>query len=170
MRALTLTQPWAGLVASGIKRVENRPRAMIKRADFGALFAIHASREIDELVYERVFDIAPELGGGIRSARHELWWKLSRITSAVIGVARIDKVLSGGWDTESIIEHADAISFSDGTPIGAEQVRWFFGPIGYLMRDASSLAAPVQCRGQLGFWTLPDDVCNAVTAQLGEPC
>lgn len=46
MRALTLTltQPWAGLVASGIKLVENRTRSMIRREDFGRPFALHASR------------------------------------------------------------------------------------------------------------------------------
>jgi hypothetical protein len=46
MRALTLTQPWAGLVASGIKRIENRSRHMIKREDFGKPFAIHAGDAI----------------------------------------------------------------------------------------------------------------------------
>ncbi len=166
LRELTLTQPWAGLVAAGIKRVENRPRAMIKRSDFCQLFAIHASRDIDERVYDRVFDIAPELGGGIRAARHERWLELSRITSAVIGVARIDKVLDGGWDADSIARHADALSFSDGSLLGEAQVRWFFGPVGYLTRDVQALAVPVPCRGHLGFWTLPPGIERAVNAQL----
>jgi hypothetical protein len=48
MRALTLTQPWAGLVASGIKLIENRPRQMIKASNWGEPFALHAGREIDE--------------------------------------------------------------------------------------------------------------------------
>lgn len=61
MRALTLTNPWAGLVASGIKLVENRQRPMIAKAHFGSPFAIHASREIDESVYHRIAELAPEL-------------------------------------------------------------------------------------------------------------
>jgi len=143
---------------------------MIKRTDFGALFAIHASREIDSAVYSRIRDLAPELfrGPGCAEIRTEMpWYALSRVTSAVIGVARIDKVLEGGWNAESIREFADTISFSDGSLLGHEQLRWFFGPVGYLTREAVAIAKPVPCRGQLGFWTLPDDVCNAVTAQLG---
>ena len=81
MRCLTLTQPWAGLVASGIKLVENRPRAIVKHADFRKLFAIHASKQINEDVYrlitEAAPDLAPDLGGDAP------WYKLSRITSAV---------------------------------------------------------------------------------------
>lgn len=61
MRALTLTQPWAGLVASGIKLVENRPRKIIAQDDFGKRFAIHASREIDESVYARIYEIAEKV-------------------------------------------------------------------------------------------------------------
>ena len=91
MRALTLTQPWAGLVASGIKLVENRPRLMIKRDDFGKPFAIHASREIDQRVYARIHEIAPELVpyGQTKAA----WAALSRITSAVIGTAIVERAV-----------------------------------------------------------------------------
>lgn len=166
MRALTLTQPWCGLVASGLKLVENRPRSMIKREDFGKPFALHASREIDEAVYTRIFEIAPEFGGGIGAAHHERWYKLSRITSAVIGVATVDKVLDGGWVEETIGEYADMLSFSNGEKLGSAQVRWFFGPIGYVLRDVRALREPVPCRGWQGFWTLADDLEARVEEQL----
>lgn len=89
MRALTLTQPWAGLVASGIKRIENRPRPMIRSEDFDQPFAIHASREIDEDVYERIHEIAPELFDYDADGKMAEWYRLSHITSAIIGVARV---------------------------------------------------------------------------------
>lgn len=141
MRALTLTQPWAGLVASGIKLIENRPRPLIRREDFGVPFAIHASREIDAATYDRIYDIAPELGGGIRAAQHEKWWKLSHITSAVIAVATVVRSV-----TPSEVE-TGAIPDDD-------QRRWFFGPVGYVLRDVRALARPVPCRGAQGFWHL----------------
>lgn len=166
MRALTLTQPWAGLVASGIKLVENRPRSMIKREDFGKRFAIHASREIDQTVYERIAEIAPELRPDLKVPLLMRWTALSRITSAVIAVATIDKVLDGGWDAESIAEHADALSFSNGDKLGPQQVRWFFGPVGYVLRDVVALPKPVPCRGWQGFWTLAPELERAVMEQL----
>lgn len=159
MRALTLTQPWCGLVASGIKLVENRPRSMIKREDFGRPFAIHASREIDESVYQRVREIAPELYESLVPPSDGLLWKLSRITSAVIAVAVLDGEVIGKGTR---IRHwADRIS-----PLAADQRRWFFGPIGYVLRDVRALPTPVPCRGWQGFWTLPPDVAARVEEQL----
>jgi hypothetical protein len=158
MRALTLTQPWCGLIASGIKLVENRPRSMIKREDFGKPFALHASREIDDEVYGRIAEIAPELltvarniDGGLDHFYTGDWYRLSRVTSAVIGVATIDRMVDD-YDTLD--------------PILGAQRRWYFGPVGYVLRDVRSLDTPVPCRGWQGFWTLQPDTERAVVAQI----
>ena len=161
MRALTLTQPWAGLVASGIKRIENRPRGIIKRSDFGQRFAIHASREIDEAVYARILELAPELGAGCGLYHKERWYKLSRVTSGVIAVATVDRCLEG-WDESQINQHRTVLEQA----LGAGQLRWFFGPVGYVLRDIQALEAPVPCKGALGFWTLPEPIAEAVMEQL----
>lgn len=168
MRALTLTQPWCGLVAAGIKRIENRPRPMIKAENFGEPFALHASRVIDETVYRRIREIAPELHIDADLTEEQLprWYRLSRITSAVIGMATIDKAFTGGWDAETIAEHASVLSFSNGDLLGPTQVRWFFGPTAYALRDDRVLVEPVPCRGHQGFWTLSPDLEARVTAKL----
>lgn len=167
MRAITLTQPWTGLVAAGIKLVENRSRPLIRHEDFGTPFALHASREIDESVYARIFEIAPELPGRTPAEWGCLWYRLSRITSAVIAVATIDKVFDGGWNADAIAKAASTLSDSRGVRLGPQQVRWFFGPVGYVLRDVRALATPVPCRGYQGFWTLTPDVETQVTVQLG---
>jgi hypothetical protein len=175
MRALTLTQPWAGLVASGIKLVENRGRPIIKSSDIGTQIAIHASRVIDAATYDRIAEIARELStrvtnedGTFRCWSFDVtqpWFRLSRISSAVIAVATLDKEFRGGWTPDAIAQHSDLLSFSDGRHLG-DQVRWFFGPVGYLLRDVIPLPTPVACRGFQGFWTLPRDVEAEVRAQL----
>lgn len=159
MRALTLTQPWAGLVASGIKLVENRPRRMIKSEDFGKPFAIHASRVIDESVYNAIALLDPslDLGRGQDDAR---WYHLSRITSAVIAVGTIERELHG-WSEADLREYNAELALNLG-----DQRRWFFGPIGYVLRDVRALAKPVPCRGWQGFWTLTPDLERAVMEQL----
>lgn len=167
LRALTITQPWAGLIAASVKLVENRPRAMIKREDFGKPFAIHASREIDEDVYARISEIAPEHCPDTFITFDLPWWKLSRITSAVIAVATIDKVFDGPWDPESIRKYGAELRFSNGQLLGQSQARWFFGPVGYVLRDVIALPTPVPCKGALGFWTLKDDVEAKVREQIG---
>ena len=49
MRALTVRQPWAGLIAHGIKNVENRTWAPTRGLYIGDRFAIHAGRWDDAL-------------------------------------------------------------------------------------------------------------------------
>lgn len=161
MRALTLTQPWCGLVAGGIKLVENRPRSVIAREDFGRPFAIHASRVVDPTVFDRIYEIAPELRPALATTRElARWHQLARVTSAVIGIATVDHVLDpraaglGHWE-----EAASA-------PLALDQRRWYFGPVAYVLRDVAALAEPIPCRGWQGFWTLPDAVARAVAEQL----
>lgn len=160
MRALTLTQPWCGLVASGLKLVENRPRRIVKREDIGKPFALHASREIDELVFNRLAEIDPSFD--IRTIPSDTpWLRLARITSAVIAVATIDDALYiGGCSREYVHELLARRGLSD-------QARFTFGPTVYILRDIRALAAPVPCRGWQGFWTLPADIERAVVAQIG---
>jgi hypothetical protein len=156
MKALTLTQPWCGLVASGIKRIENRPRVLIRPENLRKPFALHASRELVRKIYTRIYEIAPELRPELATTKEQSrWHELSRITSAVIGVATIDDMVTTKGDPTAIAE------------LLGDQLRWFFGPIGYLLRDVRALATPVPCSGGRGFWTLPLAVERAVMAQLG---
>jgi len=160
MRSLTVTQPWAGLIAAEIKLIENRRRPLIKRSDFGKPFAIHASREIDEAVYDRCKEIVGVADGPTEANRMfhgwgdpeqpewQRWYRLTRITSAVIAVATIDAVLI--TEKHGIADHdPDARS-----PLPADQRRWFLGPVGYVLRDVRVLDTPVACRGWQGFWYL----------------
>lgn len=155
MRALTLTQPWAGLVASGIKLIENRPRKMIKADDFGAQFAIHASRELDESVFDRIEEIAPELFDQDGNYYASPWYRRTLHTSAVIAVATLERM----------VERVP-IYGADLAGLPTAQRRWFFGPIGYVLRDVVALSTPVASRGWQGFWTLPRDVEAKVREQL----
>lgn len=169
MRALTLTQPWAGLVASGIKLVENRPRRIAPRDLFGQRFAVHASRQIDRKAWQRIIEIEPKValdypGPMEPSARVH---RLAGITSAVIAVATLRHELHGGWNEDAIAEHKASLFEQLQILVGdGRQVRWFFGPVGYILADVRALATPVPCRGALGFWSLPTNVERQVVEQL----
>lgn len=161
-RSLTLTQPWCGLVASGIKRIENRPRRMIKRTDFGVPFAIHASRVIDEPVYDRIEEIAPELallpsfmmnGTSTAGIVAPEWYRLSRIKSAIIAVA-------------TIVRDVTVDEVATGAITSHDQRRWFFGPVGYVLSDIVALPRPVPARGYQGFWTLDPATERLVREQM----
>lgn len=156
MRALSLTQPWLGLVAAGVKTVENRSRPMIKREDFGKPFALHATRQVDQGVYAMIGRAFPEL----LSEPEQPWCRLSRITSAVVATAVIEEAwYIGGCSREYIAEMCAKRGRAD-------QARWTFGPTVYVLRDIVALADPVKCPGARAFWYLPADVEERVVAQM----
>lgn len=186
MRALTLTQPWAGLVASGLKKIENRGREMIRREDFDKPFALHAGKTPDNGVYETIRKIAAQDPPDLRAmswsdatgSGPSEWYRLSKITSAVIAVATVHSVIrfadlraelaevgSPNWLPEHMQEHA-----AQGGLVARDQARWMFGEVCYVLRDIRVLSVPVICRGYQAFFTLPDDAEQAVRAQIGGVC
>lgn len=163
MRCLTLTQPWAGLVASGIKLIENRPRHIVRREDFGRPFALHAGSKIDESVYRRIREAATELFLDEHLTEEQLpaWYRLSRITGAVIAVATID----AAFDADSLSEDALATEV-ERAGLHEDQIRWAFGPVCYVLRDIQVLAQPVPHRGLQGFVRLPPHIEERVRTQM----
>jgi len=155
-KALTLTQPWCGLVASGIKTVENRPRAMIRREDFHKPFALHASRENSKEEMRRIIECAPDICADLTLP----WFRLAAITSAIIGVATIREALYiGGNSPETTRAMLEKIGILD-------QERFVFGPTVYVLDDIRALSEPIPCRGWQAFWTVPNETAVKIEDQL----
>ena len=148
MKALTLTQPWATLVAIGANVIETRDWPTRYRGPF----AIHAAkgfpREARELCRERPFH------GALAAAGYESAEALPR--GAVVALATLESVLVCGPSTlgeirarskrgELPANEADFGDFSDGR-------------YGFVLRDVRRVEPPVPARGMLGFWELPRDV------------
>lgn len=64
---------------------------------------------------------------------------------AVVAVARIAKVVT------------------------SSRSAWFSGPLGWVLQDISSLAEPIECKGQLGLWNLTAGVEARLKRQLCSP-
>jgi hypothetical protein len=170
MRAITLTQPWCGLMAAGIKRIENRTRPLIRREMIGQDIAFHASREIDEGVYERIDELSPGLCRAYTGSTPAIgdWWHLSRTTSAVTHVATLVDVLTIDNNDDADDDHRGREfdqALARGT-VTEDQWRWYFGRVGYVFNNERVLQAPVPCRGWQGSWTLPRDIETKVREQL----
>ncbi|KKK79508.1 hypothetical protein LCGC14_2832820, partial [marine sediment metagenome] len=46
---------------------------------------------------------------------------------------------------------------------GKDQVRWFFGPYGWVLADMKAVK-PVPCRGFQGLWNIPDPIMAKMAA------
>lgn len=52
------------------------------------------------------------------------------------------------------VEIVDCVSRS-GSP-------WFFGDYGFIMRNPIALPEPIECKGALGVWNVPEDIESAL--------
>lgn len=136
MRALTVKQPWAAAIAHGPKRIENRIRP-IPPKHLGATILIHAGASDDRKRYTSE-QVPRILTDGMGVWPHHY--------SAIIAVATLASC------------HQD---------IGCCRPWGFSDTWHWQLEDVRPLENPVLgVRGQLGLWTAPDDVVDAVQRQL----
>lgn len=129
MKAITIWQPWAALIMSGVKTVENRK--WTPNIEFGTRIAIHAGKDDD--VAEWVVKEIEALGAERVKA---LCWEKGRVLGTV--------------------EWCGFCTNPSGLPEG--QRKWFAGPYGWILRNPRPLVTPVLMKGKLGLWDLPIQV------------
>ena len=155
MKALSLTQPWATLVAIGAKHYETRSWS----TPFRGRIAIAASKgfpgDCRELCMLSPFAGVLYQAGytNIASVIAECGNILAVAT--IVGVGPTEacsrRTALGGVD---MAEHEE--SFGDYSP----------GRCAWGLADVVRLPRPVPAKGALGLWTLPPDVERAVMVQL----
>lgn len=149
MRALSLTQPWATLIAIGAKRVETRSW----RTSFRGEIAIHASKGFpkwaQEYLHSYFFRERLYSAGYTKPADFE--------RGAIIATARLTTV----GTTEAIVKaglNAEQLTFGD---FSAGRFGWFLNAI-------KRLPEPIPCRGALSLWEVPEDIEQQILEQLSQ--
>lgn len=176
MKALTLTQPWATLVAIGAKRYETRSWSTTYRGEI----AIHAAKGITSIGgKEGFYDLCmstpfkdtlckcPSLlaaaklnalstGSLIVTPKHVFD---SLPMGAIVAVARLGEIYSTNalFSVDSLPETgSNEEEFGD---YSANRFAWE-------LLDVRPLKAAVPCKGALSIWDVPADVEAKVRAQL----
>ncbi len=124
MRALTVRQPWAGLIVAGIKTVENRTWSPSEGTlHEGERFYIHAGLGTNPTPPELAEVVAAEL--------------LCAIHGAIIGSVEFLGLLVPGCG---------------GVP-DAQWLRWWDSDrFGWQLARPQRIAVPIFCGGKLGLW------------------
>ena len=136
MKALTLYQPWASLIAAGIKTTETRDWAPYQDL-IGRRIAIHAGRQVianPRYLDPAVWDAAATLFGQR--------WDLAIPKGAIVATAVVAHAyrIKQGQETNSRQGRKD--------PYGNYQPgRWV-----WVLEDIEQLEPPVPARGSLGLW------------------
>jgi len=153
VRALTLTQPWATLVAIGAKSWETRSWTTGYRGPL----AIHASRSLP--LRARVLCDTEPFAGALAAAGYRSAAELP--LGACVAVANLSDVRPTSsvlsWPVADLQIHEVAFG-------NYEPGRWM-----WRLSDVAELKRPIPCKGALGLWSLPDDVEGKIAAVRAVP-
>lgn len=137
MRALTISQPWAWLIARGHKPIENRRWTTGYR---GPLL-VHAGR--GEQYRDGLHRIRRAMAG--RGIEVPAWEGL--VKGAVVALAGL----------------VDVVPLGEGKCLAPD---WAEGPWCWLLRDVRPLDSPAKGPGAQGLWTPTDELVGRVQAEL----
>ena len=158
MKALTLTQPWATLVAIGAKRIETRSW----RTSYRGPLAIHAAKSFP-VDCRALCAVQPFVRALATADYHSRVAQLLGECGKVLAV--VD--LKGCWSTfpSELNQAAWLTTFGDGAD---EEAFGDYGPErwGWRMERLQRLATPVPCKGFQQLWTLPVDIEREVMSQI----
>jgi len=136
MKAITLTQPWATLIAIGAKQIETRSWRTFYRGPL----AIHAAKSFPEWAREK-FEFDPGLDQRTCDAleAHGIHGFRDLPGGVIVATCTLVKILRIYPDN---VPPAPEFYFGDYTP-----GRW-----AWYLSDVKPLAEPVPARGSLGLW------------------
>jgi len=159
MKALTLTQPWALLVAIGAKRFETRSWNTAYRGPL----AIHAAKSLDPVGGE----------GGLRElcwsepfasvlAPYDYEFLLRKTRGTIVAVGSL-------YDTFTSDDAAWLLreSYSYRAQAGEHELafgNYEPGRFAFQLTRLVPLDEPISCRGQLGLWDVPADIAADLQA------
>jgi activating signal cointegrator 1 len=148
VKAITLTEPWAILVALNAKRVETRSWT----SGYRGPLAIHAAkrfpRDCQELCASEPFLSVLKAAGFTHTRELP--------TGAIVCVSMLDKIWPtfGFWERNSVraVARPHERAFGNYDP----------DRYGWLLGLPARLATPVPVKGALGLWTVPPEIERAV--------
>lgn len=160
MKALTLTQPWATLVAIGAKTIETRSW----RTHYRGPIAIHAAKAIPPYTHWRQFrhpafmDALEDLTGGTGcDGRYPDLTKLP--TGAVLAIATVVDVLPTLVGSSILGSALEGWSVTDEEAVFGD---FAFGRYGWILENVLALPEPLPCRGFQRLWNLPVGVMSQI--------
>lgn len=166
MKALTLTQPWATLIASGAKRIETRSW----NTGYRGRIAIHAAK-----------GLAP-IGGKQGFLSQCVEPPFNYALSKVLGCPRsevMEYLIEEPIPLGAIIATADLadvrridmkfrawVISQPVTPFEIDFGNYDSGRYGWMLENVIPLREPIECNGALSLWEVPLNIQGQIERQL----
>jgi hypothetical protein len=137
MKALSIKQPWAGLIIAGIKTVENRTWS----TRYSGPLAICSTQKPDP---EAIREMTSKLGTLPASCL---------INGAILGTVTLSALVWLGEDGTPETDHA--------APNEAQILEWWnTDGYGWILETPKPLKRPVPLKGRLGLFNIPDNLLS----------
>ena len=149
MKAISVRQPYAGLIIAGIKNVENRTW---KTNYTGQLVIVSTAKPDAQKWWAAMRKKIKELDQVFPE-------DLCKINGAALGVVDFNYLLWMDENGDPTTDHP--------TLTQAETAAWWNPDmIGFYLENPRRLLAPIPITGRLGLYTLPAETMAAILAQL----
>lgn len=176
MKAITLYQPYASLIACGVKTIETRSWS----TPYRGLLAIHAAKTVPEEWEDEGDDLCRrfknELGDRVLGDSKSLFGGAVLPRSAIVAVAMLKECLptDDTYDDEGYLFDATARASVPGADDADTRIRvpdndlltgnFSEGRFGWMLTNVKPLKQPVAARGKQGLW----DVDAALQALINK--
>ena len=154
MKAITLHQPWASLIADGRKTIETRSWVPPKRM-IGQRIAIHAGQKVDKAAAQEWGCAELHVGAVVATAKLAAAYRVVRVVDISAG-GGLAVCVSAYAESEPLFLDIDA--YGD---FGVGRALW--------MLDDVERTMPVAAIGKLGLWDLESGLATAFLADLDSP-
>ena len=147
MKALSIKQPWAWLICAGYKDIENRDWFIGRKPALGGRFQ-DRGLELPQRIYVHAgmsqSEMIPEVTLWIKDRLIEL--QCLRMAATLVNPGLYHGGIIGEVDITGCVEESDS--------------PWFVGRYGFVLANPVLYDKPVPCRGQLGFFNVPEEVIH----------
>jgi len=150
MKAISLHQPWATLVALKLKTIETRRHDRFKGL-WGERIAIHAANKFDNKLYWRIVEAITTTGRTETQARNII--DSSRLFSGKILCTA--KVFNARW--------APNVDFDMREDWNKQALCEVAGKYCLFLGDIKTLKHPVPWKGRQGIFNVPDEVMDGAS-------
>ena len=157
IRALTLHQPWASLVAWGVKRYETRPRPLSYRGPL-AIHAAKAWSPADEVVTVALLQELAKLGALSAETLRDVSGRAHRgCVVAVADLVSCERMVEGDSPVGPL---RDTIGVDSESEVERLCGDWRPGRYAYRLENVRRLDVPIPARGKQGLWRVevPEEV------------
>lgn len=148
MKALSLFQPWASLMAVGAKTIETRGRTWAHRGDF----AVHAGRHCEGFLLNDGA-VCRALGLSMEPSA-----KITLPAGAIVCVVELYADEDAMMVAHELMEAGNCMELKCGD--------YSMGHRAWRTRNLRKLRTPVRCPGHQGIWNLAPEIEAAVKAQI----